>query len=272
MTVINTNTSALVSANASNTAAMMLKTSMERLSTGKRINSASDDAAGLAVASKMSAQIQGDTVAIRNANDGISLSQTAESAMGNVANILQRLSELAVQSSNGTITGSDRSNITQEVTQLTAQITDIASKTNFNGQNLLDGSVSGGFVLQVGTKATDTVTVSADKMDLTTLGINAIDMSTQTGAQTALTAINSAITTVASSRAKLGAAESRLQSTVNNLTSTVTNLNDSRSRIEDADFSAETTNLAKAQILSQAAVAMLAQANQSQQSVLKLLQ
>ena len=272
MTVINTNTSALISGNAANTANMMLKTAMERLSTGKRINSASDDAAGLAVSSKMSAQIEGDTVAIRNANDGISVAQTAEGAMGNIANILQRLSELAVQSGNGTITTSDRSNITQEVTQLTAQITDIAAKTNFNGQNLLDGSVSGGFILQVGTKATDIVNLAVDKMDLTTLGINAIDISTQTGAQSALTAINGAITSVASSRARIGAGESRLQSTVDNLTSTVTNLNDSRSRIEDADFSAETTNLAKAQILSQAAVAMLAQANQSQQSVLKLLQ
>ncbi|MBV9843256.1 MAG: flagellin FliC, partial [Sphingomonadaceae bacterium] len=222
--------------------------------------------------SKMDAAVQGDTVAIRNANDGISLAQTAESAMGNVANILQRLSELAVESANGTITDTDRSNLNVEVTQLTAQIGDIASKTNFNGQNLLDGSVSGGFQLQVGTAAADTVTMSIDKMDTTTLGINAINLSTQAGATSALTSINSAITSVASSRAKMGAYESRLQSTVNNLTSTVTNLNDSASRIEDADFSAETTNLAKAQILSQAATAMLAQANQSQQSVLKLIQ
>jgi len=272
MTVINTNVSALVAANASNSANAMLQTAMQRLSTGKRINSAEDDAAGLAVSSKMDAAVQGDTVAIRNANDGISLAQTAESAMGNVANILQRLSELAVESANGTITDTDRSNLNVEVTQLTAQIGDIASKTNFNGQNLLDGSVSGGFQLQVGTAAADTVTMSIDKMDTTTLGINAINLSTQAGATSALTSINSAITSVASSRAKMGAYESRLQSTVNNLTSTVTNLNDSASRIEDADFSAETTNLAKAQILSQAATAMLAQANQSQQSVLKLIQ
>ncbi|MBV9829245.1 MAG: flagellin FliC, partial [Alphaproteobacteria bacterium] len=215
---------------------------------------------------------QGDTVAIRNANDGISLAQTAESAMGNVANILQRLSELAVESANGTITDTDRSNLNVEVTQLTAQIGDIASKTNFNGQNLLDGSVSGGFQLQVGTAAADTVTMSIDKMDTTTLGINSIDLSTQAGATSGLTSINSAITSVASSRAKMGAYESRLQSTVENLTSTVTNLNTSASGIEDADFSTETTNLAKAQILSQAATAMLAQANQSQQSVLKLIQ
>ena len=271
MTVINTNTTALRSANASNSANAMMQQAMTRLSTGKRINSAMDDAAGLAVASKMTAQIRGDAVAIRNANDGISLAQTAEGAIGEVSNILQRLSELAVQSANGTITSSDRSNLTQEVTQLTAQVSDIASKTNFNGTNLLDGSVSG-LTLQVGTKATDTVSVSIGKFDLTTLGLNAIDLSTQTGASSALTAINSAITTVASGQAQLGAIESRLQSTVSNLTTTVTNLNDSRSRIEDADFSAETTNLAKSQILSQAATAMLAQANQSQQSVLKLIQ
>ena len=271
MTVINTNTSALRSSNASNAASAMLQKAMERLSTGKRINSASDDAAGLAVASKMTAQIRGNTVAIRNANDGISLAQTAEGAIGEIGNILQRLSELAVQSANGTISSTDRTNLTQEVTQLTAQITDIASKTNFNGTNLLDGSVSG-LTLQVGTKATDTVSVVIGGMDLSTLGISSIDLSTQSGASSALTAINSAITTVASGQSKLGAIGSRLQTTVSNLTTTVTNLNDSRSRIEDADFSAETTNLAKAQILSQAATAMLAQANQSQQSVLKLIQ
>ena len=272
MTVINTNVSALVAANASNGASMMLQTAMERLSTGKRINSAEDDASGLAVSSKMQAALQGDTVAIRNANDGISVAQTAESAMGNVANIVQRLSELAVESANGTITNSDRSNLNVEVTQLLSQVNDIAAKTNFNGLNLLDGSVSGGFQLQVGVQASDTVTMAIGEMDTTTLGINGIDLSTQSGAISALTSINAAITGVASSRAKMGAYESRLQSTVDNLTSTTTNLSASESRIEDADFSAETTNLAKAQILSQAATAMLAQANQSQQSVLKLLQ
>ena len=271
MTVINTNTSALISSNASNKASAMLSTAMERLSTGKRINSAKDDAAGLAVASKMTAQIRGNTVAIRNANDGISLTNTAESAMGEISNIVQRLSELAVQSSNGTIDDTDRANLQEEVTQLTDQITQIASKTNFNGKALLDGTASGGIDLQVGTGSGDVISVAVSSMTLSSLGLGSLDLASQSGATAALEDINDALDTVAQGRAKLGAYTNRLETTVSNLTSTVTNLNDSRSRIEDADFSAETTNLAKAQILSQAATSMLAQANQSQQSVLKLI-
>ncbi len=276
MTVINTNTAALRAQNGSRVASQALETAMERLSSGKRINTAKDDAAGLAIASKMTSQIRGMNQAVRNANDGISYAQTAEGALGEVSNMLQRIRELAVQSANGTYSTSDRTNLNSEVTELKAQITNILATTEFNGTRIFNSSASGSTYssgaiavsIQTGVNSTDTVSISASALaDLTST--TAVDTAANAG--TALTNVDTALTNVNTTRAKLGAAQSRLESTVNNLTNNITNLSDARSRIEDADFSAETTNLAKAQILSQASQAMLAQANQSKQDVLNLL-
>ncbi len=268
MTVIGTNVAALRASNSSNSANAALQTSIERLSTGKRINSAKDDAAGLAIASSLTSQIKGQNQAIRNANDGSALSQTADGALGEVTNILQRVRELSVQSASGTYSDSDRTNLQAEVTQLTGQLTDIQSKTNFNGVSLLSKAAAT-VKIQTGSASTDTVTLNVGGIDLD--AAIASDISTAGGATTALTALDTALKAVGTSRASLGAGQSRLQSVANNLTTNVANLTDARSRIEDVDFSTETTNLAKAQILSQASTALLAQANQSQQGVLKLL-
>ncbi|TVV73165.1 flagellin [Sphingomonas solaris] len=332
MTVINTNSAALRAQNASRTASMSMSTAMERLSTGKRINSAKDDAAGLAVATRMTSDIRGLTVAIRNSNDGISLAQTAESAMGDTTNILQRMRELGVQSANGTISDSDRSNLQIEVTQLKDQIGNIADRSKFNNISLVNGGTGTNatngitndatFSLQTGVKSGETVSFSIQSLKTSDLGadpartggapaslatrqsdyntkkaasdaaptdttkaaataaakaelapksIDEIDLSTAEGASQSLAIVDRALNSVAAGRANLGAVQNRLEATVDNLTSTSTNLTDARSRIEDADFSTETTALAKSQILSQAATAMLAQANQSSQGVLSLL-
>jgi len=275
MTVINTNTSAMRAQNGSRVANQSLQVAMERLSTGKRINSAKDDAAGLAIASSMSAQIRGMSQGIRNANDGISMAQTAEGALGEVSNMLQRIRELTVQASSGTYSADDRTNLQAEVTELQSQITSILDNTEFNGNKLFDGSAgtSGTVTIQTGANAADTVDLTFDDLgaDATITAALAVDLENLAGDGSELEDLDDAIATIATTRATLGAAQSRLESTVNNLTSNVTNLSDARSRIEDADFSAETTNLAKAQILSQASTAMLAQANQSAQGVLSLL-
>jgi flagellin len=272
MTVIGTNISSLRAANASNSANSQLSQAMERLSTGSRINSASDDAAGLAISSSMTAQINGMSQGIRNANDGISMAQTADGGLNEVTNMLQRIRELAVQSSSGTYSDTDRGNMQTEVTALQTQITSILTNTQFNGVNLFDGTAgtSGAVTIQTGANAADTVTLSLDKLDLSSA--TSVDISTATGASGALATLDTALDTVNTARAGLGASESQLTSAVNNMTDDVTNLTAARSGIQDADFSAETANLAKAQILSQASTAMLAQANQSQQGVLKLLQ
>ncbi len=273
MTVIATNTAALRASAASNMANGDLQTAMQRLSTGKRINSAKDDAAGLAIAASMTTQITGMNQGIRNANDGISMAQTAEGALDEVTNMLQRMRELAVQATNGTYSSTDLTNIASEQKALGDQITNVLKNTQFNGQNLFDGTAgtSGTVKIQAGANAGDTVNLKFS--DLTTGAINtAATASDGTTVATTLATFDSAIQAVGTARAGLGAAQNQLSSAVNNLTSNVANLSDARSRIEDADFSAESTNLAKAQILSQASTAMLAQANQSQQSVLKLLQ
>ncbi len=463
MTVINTNTSAMRATNASTSASKMLATSMERLSTGKRINSAKDDAAGLAIANRMASQTKSMAMAVRNANDGISLAQTAEGAMGEVTNMLTRMKELSTQSANGTLKDSDRTALQAEMSQLTAEIGNVSKTTSFNGVNLLDGGQSS-IKLQTGINASETidmklidarastlglsaqvkstvgvndtaiaansltingatvdavaagdkdakkvadainkttlnsgvvatakntvtatvdatkltvgsslvvdgqtVTLTAAEKDVTSLaakinstlngtgsqvsasadkdgklvltskdgsnigltntsavltdattaegqaviaaaatgaavargavtledtsgsgitiagagaanaGFSAgktdgtVSIATQAGASAAMAVIDGALDKVSAARGNLGAAQNRLESTVNNLTTTATNLSDAKSRIEDADFSTETTALAKAQILNQASTAMLAQANQSQQGVMKLL-
>ncbi|GAM03403.1 MULTISPECIES: flagellin [Novosphingobium] len=272
MSVINTNISAIKASNASNSANKMLGTAMERLSTGKRINSAKDDAAGLAIATSMTSQIKGMSQGIRNANDGISLAQTAEGGLSEVSNMLQRVRELAIQSASGTYQDSDRTAMQSEVTALTEQIDDVLSQTKFNG-NTLFSTTSGTdvtFNIQTGANSGETITLTSTAIDGTNLG-TALDVSTATAASTTLDNVDAALADVNSTRASLGAGQNRLESAINNLTNNVTNLSDARSRIEDADYSSETTQMAKAQILSQASTAMIAQANQSQQNVLSLL-
>jgi flagellin len=273
MSVINTNISAVKAANASNSANKMLSTSMERLSTGKRINSAKDDAAGLAISTSMTSQIKGMSQGIRNANDGISMAQTADGALSEVTNMLQRVRELAVQSSSGTYQDSDRDAMQQEVTALTEQIGDVLANTEFNG-NAMFSTTSGTDVtidIQTGANSGETVTLTSTAIDGTNIDATALDVSTATAASTTIDNVDAALADVNASRASLGAGQNRLESAINNLTNNVTNLSDARSRIEDADYSAETTAMAKSQILSQASTAMLSQANQSQQNVLSLL-
>lgn len=299
MTVISTNTAALRAANASTGANKALSTAMERLSTGKRINSAKDDAAGLAIASTMTSQIRGMTQGVRNANDGISLAQTAEGALSEIGNMVQRMRELTVQGLNGTNDDKAKANIQSELDQLAGQITDTLKNTEFNGTKLFDGSKAS-VTIQAGANASDSIDLAlgelVDDTDLAKLvdfdtGKAAFslvakaaddngtpgDTSDDTPAVAAVTDailadFDTGLQKLANNRADLGAVQNRLESTVNNLTNNITNLTDAKSRIEDADFSTETTALAKAQILSQASTAMLAQANQSQQNVMKLIQ
>jgi flagellin len=272
MTVIASNISALRASNASTMANNELSTAMQRLSTGKRINSAKDDAAGLAIATSMTSQITGMNQGIRNANDGISMAQTAEGALDEVNNMLQRMRELAVQGANGTYSATDSANISAEQDALAAQINSIVANTSFNGKNLFS-TASNSVTIQAGANSTDTVAMALPELDASGTKLSAVVDWTNnkmiTGLQ--LSAFDDAINEVSTTRAGLGATQNRLQSAINNLTSNATNLTDAQSRIQDADFSAESTNLAKAQILSQASTAMLAQANQSAQGVLKLL-
>ncbi|WP_380788274.1 flagellin [Sphingomonas sp. R86521] len=274
MTVIASNISALRSSNASTSAQMALSTSMQRLSTGMRINSAKDDAAGLAISASMTSQIKGMNQGIRNANDGISMAQTAEGALDEVTNNLQRMRELEVQKSNGTYSTDDKANITAEQDALAAQITNVLTNTKFNGTPLFAGSAgtSGKVSVQAGANTVDKIDLDLGGNLLTTSGVE--DVVATGAAKTGATIENydTAIGNISTRRASLGASQNQLQSAVNNLTSNATNLSDARSRIQDTDYSAETTALAKAQILSQASTAMLSQANQSTQSVLKLLQ
>ncbi|WP_303761372.1 flagellin [Sphingobium yanoikuyae] len=286
MTVIGTNSSALRATNASAASSKALSTAMERLSTGKRINSAKDDAAGLAIASSMTSQIKGMTQGIRNANDGISLAQTAEGALGEVTNMLQRMRELTVQAGNDTNDDTAKGNIKSEIDQLATQIGKVLSDTSFNGIKLFDGSAGpaadGKINIQAGANSSDAIEIDLGDVQgdadvaaavtggATTTALDVTDAGFDVGA--ALDLYDSALKAIDTSRANLGAVQNRLESTVNTLTANVTNLTDAKSRIEDADFSTETTALAKAQILSQASTAMLAQANQSQQNVMKLIQ
>ena len=274
MAVINSNIAALKASNASVAADKMIGQAMERLSTGKRINSAKDDAAGMAIATSMTAQVRGMNQAIRNANDGIALAQTAEGSLNEVTNMLQRVRELAVQSASGTYQDStDRAYMQAEVDELTAQIDQVITNTEFNGVKLFDASTAT-VTVQAGANTADTIDLTM--ADLTSLAASggaagSYDVSSATAANTLLGTVDGELDDINSARSTLGAGQNRLESAVNNLTNTVTNLSDARSRIEDTDYSAETTALAKSQILSQASTAMLAQANQSQQNVLSLL-
>ncbi len=270
----------LLSMNAQrNTAAsqMSLSVSMQRLSSGLRVNSAKDDAAGLAIAERMNAQVRGMNVAIRNANDGISLAQTAEGAAGKIGDALQRMRELAVQSANGTNNEGDRDNLQTEFAQLQAEVTRLVGGTTFNASNLLDGSggAGGTFTFQVGagTGATDTIDVVMDDLsavdgDVAALTIAGTDA---TDATAAITALDEAIDEVTTARANFGAVQNRFESVISNLAVSAENLTAARSRIMDADYAVETAALSRSQILQQAGNAMIAQANQQPQQVLALL-
>jgi flagellin len=246
---------------------------MQRLSSGLRINSAKDDAAGLAISDRMTSQIRGLNQAVRNANDGISLAQTAEGALQETTNLLQRMRELAVQSSNGTNTSSDRASLDAEFQQLTAEIDRIAGNTSFNSQNILDGTFASGseVVFQVGADGGQTISVAIADAGISGLGVNSNDVKTFSAAQAAISAIDSAISTVDTIRGDLGAVQNRLESTIANLSNVSENVAAARSRILDADIAQETSNMTKMNILQQAGTSILAQANQAPQLALSLL-
>lgn len=277
MTVINTNLNSLVAHTALNRNNRSLGAAMEQLSTGKRINSAADDAAGLAITNKMTSQVRGLDQAVRNANDAISMIQTAEGATNEITSMLQRIRELAVQAANDTYTLQDRESLQLEVDELTSEIDRIATNTRWNGMPVLDGKVGsnadGVVRFQVGASATDQVIdVKFNALDSTTLNVKLIDITSQAGATGALANIDTAILTVDTDRATYGAKINRLTYAADNLTNISTNTSASRSRILDADYAKASSELARTQIIQQAATAVLAQANTSQQTVMKLLQ
>ncbi|SEO59283.1 flagellin [Amphibacillus marinus] len=246
-----------------------LQKSMEKLSSGLRINRAGDDAAGLAISEKMRAQIRGLDQASRNAQDGISLIQTAEGALDETHSILQRMRELAVQSSNDTNTEADRAELQKEVAALQEEITRIAETTEFNTQNLLGGELEVTF--HIGANEGQAIQVSIEDMTAEGLGVNAIAIETQEGADAAITTIQEAIDLVSAQRSALGAVQNRLEHTIANLDNSSENLSAAESRIRDVDMAKEMMEMTKANILSQASQSMLAQANQMPQSVLQLL-
>ncbi|HEX2768657.1 MAG TPA: flagellin [Geobacteraceae bacterium] len=280
---INTNVASLNAQRNLNTTQTQLAKSMERLSSGLRINRAGDDAAGLAISQNMQANIRSMNQAVRNANDGISLVQTAEGALNETSNILLRMRELGTQAANGTLSDSQRSNIQVEFKSLQDEIDRISNVTDFNGTKLLNGALSAGtgMNLQIGTGTTaanDIISVKVSKADTATLSISAgassgtaANVSTEAGARSALTNIDNAISAVATARGSLGAVQNRLQSTINNLQVAVENTSAANARIVDVDVAAETANMTRAQILTQAGVSILSSANQTPQLALKLL-
>ena len=275
---IATNNAALNAAASASSVNRDMETSMARLSTGKRINSASDDAAGVAISSRLSAEIRGTDQAIRNSLDGQALIDTAEGAHQEIENILQRMREVTIQAANDTNNTQDRGNLQAEIEAMTTEIDRIAGTTTWAGANLMDGAATE-FSFQVGaaTGAQNQIAVTINKMNATGLSVgtgtaSSIDVSTDAKARSGTDLIDTAIKDVNIQRSKLGAISNRLNHTVNNLTNISSNLSAAKGGIEDADFALETTNLAKSQILQQASTAMLAQANASKQNVLSLLQ
>lgn len=291
MSVVNTNVNASVAQNALVRNDRSMNTAMERLSTGQRINSASDDAAGLAIASRMTSQIRGLDAGIRNANDAISMISTADGALVEVTNMLQRMRELALQASNGTTTSADRNYLSSEYTNLMAEIERIGGNTQWNGGDILDGTANGTsatVAFQVGANGGQTVSVNFGNVGSATVAtvsgmietvasaaanlVAGTTASALTKGTSAVTAIDSAITAVNSQRATFGAAVNQLTYAVDNLSNVKVNSEAARSRILDTDYAKETSELARTQIIQQAGTAMLAQANQLPQTVLSLLQ
>ena len=287
MAVVNTNVSASLAQSALMRNERALGSAMEQLSTGSKINSASDDAAGLAMAAKFTSQINGLDMAVKNANDGIAMISTAEGALDEVTTMLQRMRELAVQSSNGTMTSDDRSYMDKEYQALNSEIDRIEQNTTWNGVKILSGNagqgasgsetstvnfqVSANYTAGTGGAASNDI-IAVDFGTLTTATTAALsDVTTQAKAQGAVDKLDTAIKGVNNQRAAFGAASNRLTHSVDNLSNVRVNAEASRSRIEDTDYAQTTSELAKAQIIAQAGTAMLAQANQSSQSVLSLL-
>jgi len=273
MSVINTNVSAMYSQNAMKTNARAMSTAMEQLSTGTRVNSAKDDAAGLAIGQNMTSQIRGLNQAVRNVNDGINMMQTAEGAMVEQSNMLQRMRELAVQAMNGTYSDTQRSYLNKEFEQLTDQIGEIAKDTMWNDQPLLNGTggESGKFTYQAGQAADQTISVTVGDMTVAGLQLDGLSIGTLSDATAALTPISEALEAINLQRAEIGAGINRMAYAADNLTNISSNQTQSRSSIMDTDYALATTQLAKTQIIQQAATAMLAQANQQPQAVMALL-
>ena len=295
MTVINTNVSATLASNAIVRNERAMGTAMERLSTGKRINSAADDAAGLAIATKMSSQVKGLEQAARNASDAISMVQTVEGAAKEILNIFTRMKELAVQSNSGTYSATDRAALDLEFNELRNEVNRIAENTEWNGKKLMDGAAAGNagagaaptaIKSEVGAGASQTMAISVKDWAVdyantansaygsTTTALNAagVGVDSQANATTSIVALDEAIAGASAEVAKYGAYINRLEHASDNLLNVALNTDASRSRIEDADYAAETSELAKTQIIAQAGTAMLAQANQIKQTVLALLQ
>ncbi|MEQ9769995.1 flagellin [Pectobacterium jejuense] len=295
MASINTNIMSLVTQNNLNKSQSSLGTAIERLSSGLRINSAKDDAAGQAIANRMTAQVKGLTQAARNANDGISLTQTAEGNLNEINNNLQRVRELAVQAASDTNGSTDRTSIYTEMKQRLDEIDRVAKSASFNGTNLLDGTASGGINIQVGanTGANEVITIDSGALvdASTTSGLSsgvstAVDaISGGTGAasgsgaiggsgglaQQIVNAVDTALKAVDTARSNLGAIQNRFESTITNVNNTINNLSNARGRIQDADYAVEVSNMTKANILQQAGTSVLSQANQVPQTVLSLL-
>ncbi|MFQ3190962.1 MAG: flagellin [Paraglaciecola sp.] len=269
---VNTNVSSLNAQRQLFSSGQALNSSFERLSSGFRINRAADDAAGLQISDRLTTQVQGLNQAVRNANDAISLTQTAEGALGEVTTSLQRIRTLAVQSQNGINSSADRTALQKEVTALKNEISRIASDSQFGNLDILKGSFSSKFL--VGANAGQTISVNLSRVSgygASGLGIAATDVSTVDGASTALTAITAAISAVGGVRADLGALQNRFQSTIRNLSNISENIAGARSRIRDTDFAFETAELTKNQIIQQASLSVLSQANQRPQAALSLL-
>ncbi|GAA0857145.1 flagellin [Aliiglaciecola litoralis] len=269
---VNTNVSSLNAQRQLFSSGQALSTSFERLSSGFRINRAADDAAGLQISDRLTTQVQGLNQAVRNANDAISLTQTAEGALGEVTNSLQRIRTLAVQSQNGINTSADRLALQKEVSALKTEISRISTDSQFAGVDILTGSFSAAFL--VGANGGQTISVNLSRSGgygSSGLNIGSLTVATIAGASGALTSIDQAISTVGAARADLGALQNRFQSTIRNLSNISENISGARSRIRDTDFATETAELTKNQIIQQASLSVLSQANQRPQSALSLL-
>ena len=273
MLSINTNIGALNASQSSYSVNNSMETSMARLSSGNRINSAADDAAGLQIARRMDTEIQGLNQAVRNAADAQALLQTAEGALDEVHTILLRIRELSVQASNGTYGAQDRLAIQAEVTDLQSEITRISNDTTWNSISLLEGSQTTGITFQIGADNTQTVTVAIANIALATLSIGGTSqVTTATNAMSYIAAVDKAISVISTNRGTYAAAINRLDHSVANMQDAATNLAEAKGRITDADFAAETSNLSRTQVLQQASMAMLAQANAAKQNILTLIQ
>ncbi len=269
---VNTNVSALNAQRQLFNSSGQLSTSFERLSSGFRINRAADDAAGLQISDRLTSQIQGLDQAVRNANDGISVVQTAEGALGEVTTALQRIRQLAIQAQNGINTSADRASLQKEVSALRQEISRIGQTTQFGGQDLLTGSFSAAFL--VGANGGQNITVNLNRSGgygASGLSLASLSVSTTTEASSALTSIDNAISAIGSARADLGALQNRFQSTIRNLSNISENVAAARSRIRDTDFASETAELTRNQIIQQASISVLSQANQRPQTALTLL-